>query len=121
MALLDLVVPGDPIAKGRPRVGRNGIVYTPRRTQLEERRIAVLAAEQYGELAPVGVACGIAVEFHCATLRRTDGDNMLKLVTDALNKVIYTDDYLLEEYFCRVQRGVGKDQARSEIYLYELR
>lgn len=69
---------------------------------------------------PVSTPVGIAVEFFCATKRKTDGDNLLKLVTDAMNEIVYLDDSQIEFWYCRVYRGVGKKLARTEIRAWEL-
>lgn len=64
------------------------------------------------------VPVGLVVEFFCATRRHTDGDNLVKLVTDAMNKIVYKDDSQIVEWFCRIHRGVGAEAARTEILLY---
>ncbi len=85
MDLLVLTVPGDPIPKGRPRTG-SGKVYTPARTRDAEDVVRVLARQAYGPRAAYAGAVGIVVSFWCATRRRTDGDNLLKLITDGLQR-----------------------------------
>lgn len=120
MAILNLILYGDPIAKGRPRMGKNGHAFTPERTRSAERAVvaSLMQAMQGVEIADVPV--GIAVEFYCATKRKSDGDNLLKLVTDSMNEVVFTDDSLIEEWFCRIHRGVGKANARTEILVWKL-
>jgi Holliday junction resolvase RusA-like endonuclease len=113
-----MILYGDPVAKGRPRQGKNGHVYTPGRTRDAEKAIQVLVRNEWGSQEPVTTAVGIAVTFHCKTKRHTDGDNMLKLVTDAMNKIVYADDSQIEECFFRVHRGVS--EPRTEIFVYEL-
>lgn len=117
--ILDLTVSGDPIAKGRPRTGKAGNTYTPPRTRSAESYIRAEARKVF-DRDPVDCRVGLVVEFYCATNRRTDGDNMLKLVTDALNKTVYVDDGQIEECFYRVHRGVGTEFARTEVNIYEL-
>ncbi len=112
-------MPGDPVSKGRPRHGQ-GRTYTPKRTLAAEAVVATLAKEWMGEdTPPADVPVGVALEFYCATRRRTDADNLAKLVTDALNRIVYTDDYLIEELLVRVYRGCG-EQARSEVFIWQL-
>lgn len=120
MGLLELTVIGDPVPKGRPRTAK-GVTYTPPKTRDAENALLLFARRAM----PLGAVrsekpVGIAVEFFCATARRTDGDNLLKLVTDALNGLVYADDSQIEEWYCRVHRKVGKAQARTEIFVYEL-
>lgn len=113
-----LNVLGDPIAKGRPRAGKKGVFYTPPRTKAAEKVIKDMAVIGMDTDAPLVGPVGIEVDFYCATKRRTDGDNLLKLVTDALNKVVYEDDSQIVEYYARVQRGVGAERARTVIRVY---
>lgn len=102
-------IPGDPIAKGRPRFVRaTGRTYTPAKTMQAERNIS-----QYAVLAMRGRTlfdCPLAVTIDCAFLwpqsvtkrrrsdpngqwkeTRPDADNLAKIV-DALNGVVWTDD-----------------------------
>lgn len=120
MAILDLILYGDPIPKGRPRMGKNGHAFTPERTRNAERAVITSLMEAMAGQEVVDVPVGIAVEFFCATKRKTDGDNLLKLVTDAMNEIVVTDDSLIEEWFCRVHRGVGKASARTQVMVWVL-
>ena len=67
---------------------------------------------------PVVGPVGVAVEFFCATGRRSDGDNMFKLLTDAMNRIVFEDDSQIVEFFCRVIRGVGVEAARTQVLVY---
>lgn len=120
MPILELVVAGDPIPKARARTAKTN-TYTPLRTREAEQRVAWSARQKLGPgFAPVTQPVGVAVEFYCATYRRKDGDNMFKLVTDALNGVVYADDGWIDEHHVRVIRGVGRGNARSEIFVWAL-
>lgn len=70
--------------------------------------------------APLTGPVSLNVVFSCATKRRTDGDNLLKLITDAMNKVVFEDDSQIEEFHCRVIRGVGKANARTVLQVSPL-
>lgn len=118
--LLEIVMPGDPIPKGRPRHSKTGRPYTPERTRKAEKACLAVVRETWGEREPVEVQVGLVVEFFCATKRHTDGDNLVKLVTDAMNKVVYKDDSQIVEWFCRLHRGVGAELARTQILLYAI-
>jgi len=73
---------GDPIPKERPRKGKGGRVYTPRRTVKAEAdlgfrfRMARLGDPLDGKIALVAIFFG----------GRGDSDNLLKLVMDAGTK-----------------------------------
>lgn len=118
VSLLQIIMAGDPIPKGRPRHSKTGRPYTPERTRKAEKACLAVVREAWGEKEPVVVPVGLVVEFFCATRRHTDGDNLVKLVTDAMNKIVYKDDSQIVEWFCRIHRGVGAEAARTEILLY---
>lgn len=116
--LLSLTIPGDPVPKERPRAAKSGHVYTPRKTQQAEEVIRELIRAQMPE--PYDGPVGLVLAFYCATRRRTDGDNLQKLVMDALNKVAVVDDYLVEESTWRVFRRAEGEEPRTEVFLYSL-
>jgi Holliday junction resolvase RusA-like endonuclease len=104
VVLLDCIVPGQPVPKGRPRafVCRGfARLYTPAKTVAAERALALLVR---GVARPT---CGlpahgnlrVKLAFVCARKpgRRPDLDNLVKLVLDALNGVIWADDNQVTE------------------------
>ena len=111
-------IPDDPKPKGRPRFTRGGRTYTPIRTVQAEAVIRQIVTEL--EVKPFTVPVGVEASFFCKTLRRTDGDNLMKLVLDACNELIYTDDYLVEEVHYRVYRKVEGEEPRTEVMFYSL-
>ena len=114
--MIRIVVPGQPVAKGRPRVAvRNGraMAYTPAKTATYENLIALAGQDVMHDLdldlidGPISVtvfahfqmpkgwskkrrlAALTAPEWHTS---RPDGDNVLKCAGDALNGVVWRDD-----------------------------
>jgi len=108
---LHIVVPGQPVGKGRPRFAR-GRTYTPAKTKVYEQLIAMTAQR---EIESVGwVKTSAPVKMHIlaqfeipkswtnkkkqAALRgeftpgRPDIDNVAKAALDALNGIAYDDD-----------------------------
>lgn len=105
-------VPGEPVGKGRPRLGRNGHVYTPDATRSKEHEVAALwwsptipieipvavrITAYYGRaashllkdgesLSAIGRRAGIV------PMKTPDLDNVVKLVLDGLNGVAFRDD-----------------------------
>lgn len=118
MDLLDLIIPGDPVPKGRPRFTRKGHAYTDARTVAAEKVIADLTSAEVD--APYDGLVGVNLTFYCATRRLTDGDNLQKLVLDAMNKVVFADDHLVHESFWRVFRKLRGQEPRTEIRVYTL-
>ena len=105
-----ITIPGRPIAKGRPRMGPNGRVYTPERTSGAEESLKWALREACP--VPLEGALHLEVAF-CFKMPksfpkarrvevedgqdpwytgRPDLDNLLKLFTDAGNGVLWRDD-----------------------------
>ncbi len=108
---VDMAVPIQIVGKARPRVLRNGRVYTPKKTVVVEKSIATVAkAEMQGHEPYDGpLACDAsfifvppkswskkkreeAIKFHDPVERKPDIDNALKTALDALNGIVYPDD-----------------------------
>jgi crossover junction endodeoxyribonuclease RusA len=105
VSVVRLTVPGDPVAKGRPRLGRNGNVYTPAQTRDAEHAIGWRFKQAYPGWEPFDAPVFVDLVFRCAPVERhpdgrfkrqpIDCDNAAKLVLDALNAICWTDDALV--------------------------
>ncbi len=107
--MIKLTIPGEPVAKGRPRVTRYG-TYTPEKTKNYETLVKELYFVKHkqtlfeGELKinikayfriPKSASKKKRAEMISGKIRptkRPDWDNVGKTVTDALNGVAYEDD-----------------------------
>lgn len=89
---------GEPIAKQRARLGRQGRVYTPGSTKDHQGQLAALATAHTIGTEPDAVwAYGIRAVFYVQTHQRKDVDNMLKTVLDAMNRIVFKDDSQVKE------------------------
>ncbi len=110
--MIKFTVPGEPVAKGRPRFSTRGgyaRAYTPKKTRDAEQIIAceavkacpapllgslVLTINIYRSIpksfTKAKTAEALAGKLHPVT--RPDLDNYIKIVLDALNGVAYHDD-----------------------------
>lgn len=115
MVAVRIVIPGEAVAKGRPRVTRTGHAFTPEKTASYEsyvRWIAVEAMKDHkrfeDEPLSVHVLVDIeppeswsekkkraALEGAIQPAKRPDLDNVLKALTDAMNGITYKDDALI--------------------------
>ena len=102
-------IPGEPIGKGRPRLGK-GHVHTPGKTRRWEQVAAWEARRQYkGEPMEGPVGLTVYAEFRIpsswpkwkreeaenglvAHIVKPDGSNVLKAVEDALQNIVFRDD-----------------------------
>lgn len=102
----------EPCGKGRPRFTRGGHTYTPTETTAAEKKIAAAywASQErsyYERNVPIamhveayfkipqsytGRKTEAALAGEWLPTKKPDGDNILKLVADALNKAAYYDD-----------------------------
>lgn len=96
-------IPGEPKTKQRPRAvvrGNFATIYTPKETKLAEQKLRGYILNNYKTEKLTG-AITINIEFRKKLPKKPktnywtskpDIDNMIKLVLDALNGVIYDDD-----------------------------
>ena len=104
-------VPGEPMGKARPRLGRNGRVYTPDATRKREQEIARLwwsppipieipvavrvtafYSRPKDHILSDGVSLSAKGKRGPVPMRTPDLDNVVKLALDALNGVAFRDD-----------------------------
>ena len=91
--LIHLTIPGQPIAKARPRLGRYGNTYTPPKTAEAEGTIRRLfLAAGYRVNADAGASFCIVLKCYFKGKPISDVDNLLKLFMDAFNGIIWRDD-----------------------------
>jgi Holliday junction resolvase RusA-like endonuclease len=111
---ITIVIGGEPVAKGRPRMTRKGFVYTPAATRKYEAhgRLAAQMAMDGRPPIAVPVRAEIAIDLPApsswsgkrreAALRgevrpttRPDTDNYVKAALDAVNEIVIADDSLV--------------------------
>ena len=127
----DFTVPGEPVAKGRPRFRRSGKTYTPGRTILFENLVRLAFDRSGGVMAAQGLPVRITITAYfqipksasrirhdmmlkglLRPKKKPDADNVLKAVCDALNGVAYYDDAAIVD--ARVMK-YWSDKPRTEI------
>jgi Holliday junction resolvase RusA-like endonuclease len=120
-------IPGPPQGKARPRVSKNGHVYTPQKTRDYERHIRDSWAEQCPHVPLTGaVRVQVIAYFPWAKswtkakkqaaadgvifpTGRPDADNILKIVCDALNGLAWVDDSRCVVKEVRKKYAVGQE------------
>lgn len=129
---VELMIPGTPVGKGRPRVTRRG-VFTPEKTQRFEQAVRAAWRRSGAAMAPkdAAVLCTISAYFsppksasrrtrdkllrmgyHC---KRTDADNIVKAVLDAISGLAYSDDSAVQIFGARKFYTSGT--PRTEVLL----
>jgi crossover junction endodeoxyribonuclease RusA len=112
-------VHGQPLPKARPKFRGGQGAYTPKATVVAERNVLAAFEIAYPDWEPLprDARLRIDADFYRATRHGVDTDNLLKLVTDALNKRAFVDDEQLIEVRGRRVYGAG-DNARTEVRIY---
>lgn len=118
--MIQFTIPGQPVAKGRPRAriikggpGKPDFVslYTPPETVAYEAVVSRLAKKAMGPRAPSIFPIEVMMELRMQipvswskkkqvaaaagkvrATKKPDGDNVLKAVTDACNGIVWADD-----------------------------
>ncbi len=122
---VEIRVLGEPVAKGRPRVTKSGVTFTPGKTRRWEQVAALLAQEQMagravldGPLEVTVVAewevpaswpkwkTEMARDGGVAHTSRPDLDNVAKAAVDALNGVVFRDDSQIVSLIVHKRYGV---------------
>lgn len=127
-------VPGEPVAKARPRITRYG-AYTPEKTKNYETLVKELFAIKHGQTlleGELGIKLKLFFKIPKSTskkrkklmedkelrpIKRPDLDNCLKSITDALNGLAYKDDSqivsaTIEKYY--------SEKPRAEVNIFKV-
>lgn len=131
-AQIEFTIPGKPVGKGRPRArimtanGKQFVhLYTDKETVDTEKVVAQLARLVMGPRNPFSGPLVMELLVHhpipaswskkdrqaaldgeTACMAKPDLDNVVKLVLDALNKIVYTDDKQVVGILARKQYGM---------------
>lgn len=107
MKTIMFIIPGQPTAKGRPRMTRGGHAYTPAKTRNYEAFVKMCFLEKYAQETPI--TGPVELKVHAAFTipkswskkrkaaadhhtSRPDLDNIVKAIKDALNGIAWVDD-----------------------------
>lgn len=129
--MIRLIIPGEPVAKGRPRITRNGHAYTPEKTTNYENLVRLAFMQQCGKTNPYEGEITAVIDAYmqipksaskkrqeamrCHETRptkRPDGDNIAKAVLDSLNGLAYKDDSQVVD--CTIRKFYS-DKPRVEL------
>jgi len=121
---ITVVVNGEVVAKGRPRMTRAGFAYTPAKTRRYEAYLKLAASETMANRPPLQgpVRLELFVELPVPTswsqkkkaaalagavlpISRPDLDNYQKIASDAINLVVIADDSQIVEVRARKRYG----------------
>lgn len=112
--MIEIVIPGKPIGKGRPRFNKNGRAFTPKETRDHEALIAWHAKAAMNRQPPLDGPVTARFRFVLPDRRRRDLDNLIKLAADACNEIVYFDDTQIHRIEATKETG---DNPRTEIVI----
>lgn len=121
----EMILAGEPQPKQRPRcvfTGKHPRAITPPATEAAERLIAETYKEQNRD-RPVEGAHGLELWLWFASAygpshrpdRMPDLDNLIKLVSDALNHIAWADDRQVTQIHAYLRRGVTDPHTTAVI------
>ena len=125
--MISIFLPVKPIGKGRPRFSsRTKSAYTPETTRRAENAIALLVKTYMREndldITEKPVAMTLTLFYKANTkkvlgkfrVKKPDLDNVIKLVADSCNGIVYIDDAQIVEIIARKVYG-DEDGINLEI------
>lgn len=126
--MISLTLDIEPVAKGRPRFDRRGVVRTPETTRRFERELRLMV-RPHAPRSPILGAIKLVCAFYLIPPKRKvreyptvkpDGDNLLKAVKDALNGIMWVDDaQVIECQFFKFYDWTAR-RGRIEITIEEM-
>lgn len=115
LEVVRLRVDGEPPTKGRPRFA-NGHTYTPQTTKQAEDAFGWAIKNSHPGIEPDGNGLfRLEAHFSQSSYQRRDLDNMVKLISDACNGLVWADDSQVVEIEARLERG--RPEAYTEIVI----
>lgn len=124
---VSFLVPGEPVGKGRPRIGKVGNharMFTPAKTASYEGLIALAGTDAMAGrmllegpvLVELRIVMGVpaskskkwkaqALAGEVFPIKKPDMDNVIKAIYDGLNGVVWKDDVQVVDAFVRKRYG----------------
>ncbi|KAF1084944.1 Endodeoxyribonuclease RusA [Sporotomaculum syntrophicum] len=114
--MVAFVIPGRPVPKQRPRLGKQGQIYTPKETKAYEQTVGRAGRQVFKK--PYNGPVSLQVKVYL-TAPRGDLDNYIKSIQDGLNQVAWRDDRQVIRLKAGlfVRRGV---QERAEVLIQRI-
>ena len=136
MTQIKFSIPGEPVAKARPRFTRNGHAYTPAKTRIYEEIVRLHATKAMRGKKMLSGAVEMDITFYfpipksfnkvlkaqatSGTLRHTkkpDWDNTGKIISDGCNRIVFQDDAQVSDSHVRKRYS---DFPRVEVSIKEV-
>lgn len=136
--MIEFCVFGEPRGKARPRFRLSGHAYNEKKTKAYEQQVGVEFLQAGGKQISKGIPVGVEVTAYFQVpksytkrrkalcrenlelpLKKPDGDNILKIVCDALNGLAWKDDTQVAEM--TVRKRYSKAEAFVRVRIWEVK
>lgn len=131
--MIEFIIPGQPVAKGRPKFARRGahvVAYTPEKTASYESLVKLAASRAMAGAEPSAAPIDLVVELRLQipaswsgkrralaesgviyATKKPDADNVLKGIKDGCNGIVWRDDaqvvrVMLEKRYSAMPRAL---------------
>lgn len=124
--MIDLIIYGKPMGKGRPRFGKakngNMVAYTPFKTRKYEQEIkSLFQIAMFGKEMLEGPVKVTITAFFSSKKKtgwhtsRPDLDNIIKAILDSMNEIILKDDSAVAHIVASKKYDEGDDRVEVQI------
>ena len=116
--MLELTYRSEPLTKSNQTFFGRGRAYIPKKVQIYESELREAAMEAVKQAKHKRLKGLIIMEiwYYVGTKRRKDLPNLPKTTTDALNEVVYHDDFQIHDMI--IHRRLDREDPRVEIKLW---
>lgn len=110
---------GEPITKSNSTFFGKGRAFIPARYKNYEKGLKEAAKVAIKKKKPTSSLVVMEVWYYVGSKRRKDLPNLPKTTTDALNEVLYDDDFQIHDMI--IHRRLDRDDPRIEIAIWEIK
>lgn len=133
-------IPGEPKGKGRPRYTKSGHAYTPQDTAVYEQLVRLTFKGKYPQAMPFDKDVPLKVDIsawfkiprsvskvkrelmkqgYIKPTKKSDADNIAKIILDSLNNIAYYDDAQVVEL--TIKKGYARyDEPCVDVMISEV-
>lgn len=116
--ILNVILPGDPVALQRHQM-LGKMAFTPEKSRMAKNTLAWQVRCAAPKIRPTSAWLGVQIIFTTRNMKQ-DGDNLEKLVWDALTGLVWFDDSQIVEWTGKKVRAAPRTQGSTRIVVYTI-
>lgn len=124
--MIDIVIYGKPVSKGRPRFGKakngNMVAYTPFKTRKYEQEVKTLFQLAMYSKPMLEGAVKVTITAYFKSKKKTgwhtsrpDLDNIVKAILDSMNGIVVEDDSAVAQIVALKKYDEGEERVEVQI------